>query len=398
MQNRDAWVTPVGIYAVIAGLIIGLATFTGASMPEGYNSNAGYTEAYELEGFWSYWMRWDTEWYVEVAQEGYDYIPNTSSQVGYFPVYPLLMRWLAPIFGNPIAAGMVISSLSIIGALLLLYRIVLQDTEREAVARRSVLYIMLYPAALFFIAPYTESLFLLLSLAALWAAREKKWLWAAIFGAIASATRVQGFLLIALVGMEWLNAHGWCLKRQSDKSYPTLLSVIREHWQSALLVTLIPSGLVAYMAFQWVQFGTPFAFINSHTTIASDLSNIPFLGVIVGEIQWTLRGDNPDPWIVPLGISALIFALVTLRAMWRKLPESYVVYTAMMILVPMWTGPLYSMTRFVGVMFPVFIVWAIWGAQRKHKYSKYVHLTYITVALLLLCLATLFHIRWLFVA
>lgn len=393
MQNRDAWLTPLAIYAVIASLVIGLALFAGSSLPEGYNSNGGYTEAYELEGFWSLWMRWDTEWYVEVAQEGYDYIPNTSSEVGYFPVYPLLMRWLAPLFGNPIASGMVISSVSLIVALLLLYRIALQDTERKAVARRTVLYIMLYPAALFFIAPYTESLFLLLSLASVWAARKQQWIWAVAFGAIASATRVQGFLLIALVGMEWLNTHGWYIRRENDKNYPSLLSVLNNHWQTGLLVALIPSGLIAYMAFQWVEFGTPFAFVNSHTTIASDLGNIPFVGVIFGEIAWTWRGENPDPWIVPLGLSALIFALATLKTMWHKLPESYVVYIALMILVPMWTGPMYSMTRFVGVMFPVFMVWAIWGARRK-----LIHLTYITIALLLLCLATLFHIRWLFVA
>lgn len=394
MLKAREWLTlPLVLYSLVLTLVMSLALFAAASLPEGYNQNAGYDEAWMLEGYWSIWLRWDTEWYVEIARKGYDYIPNTSSEIGYFPVYPHLMRWLSPLFGNPIAAGMVISHLCLLGALMLLYRLTLDETGDVRIARRTILYLLLYPAALFLFAPYTESLFLLLSLEAVWLAREKRWFWASVLGMIASATRVQGFFVMSLVGMVWLNQHGYFLKQiHKAETWRNLQKGIVEDWRSLVWISFIPSGLIAFIIFQGVVFGNPFAFIESHSTIASNTASNP-ISVIWHEIQWTLRGENPDPWIVPLGISALLFALVSLPAMVKRLPEPYFVYVVLMLALPMWTGPVYGITRYVVVLFPVFMIWASWGSN-----SKWLHLLYLSIAPVLLCLAVIFHIRWLFVA
>ena len=47
------------------------------------------------------WARWDSRWYVEIAQHGYSYHPNEQSSVAFFPLYSVLMRLLSiPLGGD----------------------------------------------------------------------------------------------------------------------------------------------------------------------------------------------------------------------------------------------------------------------------------------------------------
>jgi hypothetical protein len=391
-QNQWGWLRVPLAHTIALQIVVFVLSFIGAmTLTPGYNDTPRLEETWMREGYPSLWMRWDTEWYVEVATFGYRFIPDQLSEVGYFPVYPMLMRYLGYIVGNPLVAGLVISNVAILFAMALLYRLVLTETNAW-VARRTLFYLVLFPGAFFFVAAYTESLFLLLTVIAAYAAREKRWLIAAITGIVASATRVQGFLIVALVGVEWLNAHGWTLREIfKAKSWQIVGKAIRTDWKNLLLIMLIPSGLIMFMIFQWVNFGTPFAFVQSHTAIDTDVTAGP-INVIVGEIRDALDGTNENPYVVPLGFATTLFALVTVVPIFRRLRESWAVYVALLIALPAWSGPLWSMTRFVIVMFPVFVIWAMWSR------NKVLHLTYFAIATPLLCLMTIFFIRWLLVA
>ena len=90
-------------------------------------------------------------------------------------------------------------------------------------ARRTVLYVAVFPFAFFFTQVYTESLFLLTSVSAVTAAVVSRWGWAGFFGGLAALTRPNGILiaiplgLLALVGrprpgISWAAPPGspWC--------------------------------------------------------------------------------------------------------------------------------------------------------------------------------------------
>ncbi len=64
------------------------------------------------------------------------------------------------------------------------------------VARLAVLVTALAPMAFFFSAVYSESLYLALSVGLFWCARQGRWGWAGVLGALASATRSAGLVLI----------------------------------------------------------------------------------------------------------------------------------------------------------------------------------------------------------
>ncbi|HEV2061475.1 MAG TPA: mannosyltransferase family protein, partial [Solirubrobacteraceae bacterium] len=110
--------------------------------------------------------RWDSVWFLEIARDGYD----RAHDAAFFPLYPLLVR----LGGGSVLAGAVLSLACFAAALWLLHRLVALDFG-ERVARLCVLLVAVFPGAFFFSAVYSESLFLLLSVAAVYGARTGRW-------------------------------------------------------------------------------------------------------------------------------------------------------------------------------------------------------------------------------
>ena len=98
---------------------------------------------------------------------------------------------------------------------MLLYRLVSLELGRP-LARPALLLLAVFPAALFFGAPYAESLFLLLAVGAFYAARTDRWAWAGACAAGAAATRSAGVLLTAAAGDPVVESRG---RRAGDAAW-----------------------------------------------------------------------------------------------------------------------------------------------------------------------------------
>jgi hypothetical protein len=158
------------------------------------------------------WEQWDARWYLGIAMQGY----TSSASTAFFPLYPLLIAGAtAPFHGaGSYTAGLLISNLAFLGALLLLYRLVAGRWGGET-ARRAVLYLTVFPTALYTFAPYNESLFLLLSLGCFAALERRRWALAGALGALAVLTRSAGLLLLIPFAYEW-----WRAQRGADAHGP----------------------------------------------------------------------------------------------------------------------------------------------------------------------------------
>ena len=148
-------------------------------------------------------VRWDSIHYLEIARHGYTNTADTS----FFPLYPLLTRGLSAIIGSDAVAGVLISLVAFAIALSLVYRLTQRELDRPA-AQAVVLLLAFAPLSFFFSAVYTESLFLALSVGAVYSARCERWGCAAALVAAAALTRNTGILLIAPVGLMYLGRHG----------------------------------------------------------------------------------------------------------------------------------------------------------------------------------------------
>jgi len=113
-------------------------------------------------------QRQDAAWFLRIATAGY--APNDGS-AAFFPLYPLAVRiagWIPGV--GPLGAALIVSNAAFLGALLMLHALTRLELGGEA-ARRTVLFCAFFPTAFFLLSPYTEPLFLLLSIAAFWFAR-----------------------------------------------------------------------------------------------------------------------------------------------------------------------------------------------------------------------------------
>jgi hypothetical protein len=110
-------------------------------------------------------QRQDAAWFLRLATSGY--APGDGS-AAFFPLYPLTVRLVAalPAIG-PLGAALIVSNAAFLGALIMVHALTRLELGTQA-ARRTVLFGAFFPTAFFLLAPYTEPLFLLLSIAAFW--------------------------------------------------------------------------------------------------------------------------------------------------------------------------------------------------------------------------------------
>ena len=117
-------------------------------------------------------LRWDAGWYLQIAENGYSYIPEAGAEaqqnIVFFPAYPMVTRVVALLLGNYqescVAAGTIVSLSAFLFALA--YYAFARDEIGEERAPAALWLIAAYPFALFFGAIYTESLYLLAALGA----------------------------------------------------------------------------------------------------------------------------------------------------------------------------------------------------------------------------------------
>ncbi len=334
------------------------------------------------------WTRWDGQWYLKIATEGYH---KDDGSAAFFPLYPWILRvtgWLAG--ERYIWAGIVLSSLFFLAALILLHRLVRLDFH-PADAGRTVFYLAVFPVAFFFWAVYSESLFLFLAVGALLAARTQRWWWAAVAISFAVWTRMTGLLLLFPLAWEmWLAYH------PPMPTDPRAMPPARpSRWTlPSLILPLV--AVLGFFGWVWLRFGDPLASLK-----AQDMWNRtftwPWETVInafkaASQMAFQYQPENQS-WTY---LGAFIFAVAMGLLSLRWLRGSYSIYLWAGILfslfLPTPRNPLFAYPRYVIVLFPAFMALALLGRNR------YAHQVILWVSILLLALFTIRFANWFWVA
>jgi len=300
--------------------------------------------------------RWDSEFYLDIAQNGYSCPSGTLCNAVFFPLYPFLIKLLGSLPGiNYYLAAFLISNLSLLGAVIAFYNLLLLKYSPQT-AQKAIWFLLIFPTSFFFTTIYTESLFLFLSILCFYFTFKSKWKMAGLVGLLASFTRVTGFLLF----------------------FPMLWEFFRKEKKISLQtgwlgLTLL--GPVAFFAYHWKKFGDFFLFLKTEE--------------LWGRSFFVLNWDHfkllTDPAKVNLSLDLLILisVLISIIFIWKKIRKSYALYMGLTLAAPLITGTLMSINRYVLVLFPFYILMAVW-AERKPKYEK----IYILTSILLFALYT----------
>lgn len=331
--------------------------------------------AVDLAGLLTSWNHWDALRYLHIAQFGYK-IPDDTP---FFPLMPLLIKGLALLFGNQgpsyLIIGMLISNAALLGTLFVLYQLA-ADALGEQVGRRTLLYLCIFPTALFFFTAYNESLFLLLTCSSFLALRRQRWWLAGLLGLLAAVTRTAGVMLaLPFLYEVWMSRPLPAISEEQPGFW-------RQIWQllpRALPVLLLPLGTIAYCIYCWRHFGNPliFAAVQAHW---GRVTAWPWSGLISAFVE--LFSVQPFGSFIEahllLDMSATFGFIALAVICWRKLRPSYALWISLLVLY-MLISPalnqhdmLQSTQRFVLEMFPGFIVLAALGL--KHPRLHYAFL------------------------
>jgi Mannosyltransferase (PIG-V) len=328
--------------------------FKPAYIPKhvGYRLADPFADGSLLDRLFQPFARWDGTWYIQIASQGYNHKPGSWA---FFPLYPWLLHGTADAtHGQYVVAGTLLSIAAALAAAALLYLLVEGDYGRR-VALWSVAFLAFFPTSIFFQAVYTESLFLLAGLACVLWARRGRWELAGLAGMIAALTRNTGILLLIPVVMFYGSSIKWRLRR------------IDRH---ALWAMLIPAGLAVYMAYQWAVRGNPLLFNTSQEVWRRHLAS-PFTSLYHGANdslillhRLFLHGSlHPAAVHNLIAFPLLALAVAALVLARKRLRPAYLAYAAAAILLPLCypsvQKPLFSMPRFLLVIFPVFIALAL---------------------------------------
>jgi len=263
---------------------------------------------------------WDGADYISIANKGYD----DKFLTGFFPLYPILIKLVHVIVKSYLISGLIITWLALWGAIYFYVSIVKEYYSRSntkikdnLTLIKSALYFVLFPSGIYLLCVYTESLYALLALAAIYFAYKKKLILTALLTILATAAHITGFFLIPIVVL--------------------MLFEEKVNKLKSLAVGAIGSiGVIAYSIYLWIKFNNPFEFVHSQT------------------VHHWLKNKI---WYNYDSISILdLFLLISLIATviyWYKRKRSFSFYTLLFIAIPLIGGQFDGFARYTLMAFPM---------------------------------------------
>jgi hypothetical protein len=334
------------------------------------------------------WARWDSVWFLRIAEHGYGAADEATA--AFYPLYPLLVGIVGRmLFGHYVLAGVLISLAATLGSFTLLYRLALPKLGRDG-ARRAVLYLAVFPFAVFLGAVYSEALFLFLALAAFVLAERGSFLGAGVAAGLAWLTRPFGIALLpALALIAW----------RAPRRGPAFARL-----------AAAPALFALYPLYLWWRVDDPLAFVRAEDVWTRHVSWAGPLGGLWDGLRagwagirqlasgsdatryWSAVQDADPDRVAAVNLEQLaflvLFVALTVIA-WRRFGPPYGLFAALSLAIPLsvpserW--PLLSLPRFGLVVFPFFLALAALGERAR------VHTPVLVVSAMLLGLVC---VRW----
>jgi hypothetical protein len=260
-----------------------------------------------------------------------------------------------------------------------------------------VLYLAFFPFALFLQAVYSESIYLLLTLAAFMLAERRRFLTAGAVTGLALLARPTGVALLpALALLAWQE---------------------RDRLRALASLAVAPVLFAAYPLYLWQADGDPWAFLRAQRLWSRHLSPAgPLGGIWDGlragwagveqlasgshtHVYWTAVQDTDPIRAATINLENLAFLvlfLVLTVVAWRRFGAPYGVFAAVSLAIPLsvpserW--PLLSLPRFGLTIFPFFLALAVIGRRPR------AHTAILCVSSLLLGVAVVQWALWQWVA
>lgn len=281
--------------------------------------------------FASRFATWDAGNYLAIAANGYG---EDVSLNAYYPLWPMMIAPVMLTFGPKAGffwALLLANGLSIV-AIMLLYSHYVRQGGRK-VARLAVVLMLGSPGAIFLSLIYTESLFLLLSVAALVGMARRSYSLFSASAFLLPLTKAVGILILI----------------------PAIYHLLRCRVWSRWWIAISPlAGYMCYFGIMAWSTGDPFAGFHAQRFYL----NHPSMGKITDIRSFLTAMGDVGPFIHPTKgvLDRLCFVAFVVGALYcRHFNKEDFVYALMIGMIPALSNQFVSYTRFIVVCFPIFL-------------------------------------------
>jgi Mannosyltransferase (PIG-V) len=305
-------------------------------------------------GWWHIWSQWDVPLYVGIARHGYTGPEALPHSVAFFPFLPLALRGLIRIGMPGVGAGLLISGIALLIALAYLYR--LANEFHPGSGQRALLYLCIFPMAVFLVAGYSEPLFLAGVIPAFYYARRERWLLVAPFAALAVGTRFAGIFLLFGLGVSFLQQRSFTARRIAE-------AIV------ALGAGLAP--LIGYGIFLWRKKGTPLAYFHAERAGWGRHFSWPLTSFIHTLEHHAEPGHGSHIWDAAWRVEILAAFIGVGFTVWaiRRWELGWAAYMAGTLATLMLSSLYFSVPRMLLSLFPIPLLLAEYTATRPRLRS-----------------------------
>ncbi len=365
--------------AVISKLAVFAIAYASTYLTNGGPTNPPYILLNEL-------VRWDSQQYLRIAQFGYVNQGDAANGIVFFPFYPFLIRIITFDFNYANLSGLIISNVSSILTVVYLFKLVKLDYS-DSVAKKTILFLCIFPTACFLSAVYTESVFLLLTIASLYYARNSNWPLAGLLGILSTLTRITGLVLVPTLAVEYFYQKKLTIKLNKMISLNGFFTYIKvKALDRRLFWSIIPAtGFLIYLFINFIVTGNPFTFASVESKhFFQDFNPLAGWKSAIGHWTTTSYPNN-----LMIGVFQVIFAvfgyLMIVIGYKLKLRPSYQICMFFTWLVAVSTSFWLSVPRYILVVFPQFIVLGLLSNRKS-----------VTIIITVLSIAGLVFYTWWF--
>ncbi len=275
------------------------------------------------------WERFDTLWYLHIAQHGYD----RAMAVIFYPLYPGAIRLVSVVMPG-MAAALVISTVAAFSASWGMLRLAAADSTTQWRVY-ALLAIAVWPSSFVLVAGYAEALTLALIVWAVVFARGERWELATVCGILAGLGRPSGVLV----------------------AVPLLVLAWRSGRSRSRVVLLSPVGMLGYWG--WLRWSGRMSVVEAYRVYQGATFAPPWAS-LAEAVRLIGHGDAVLAIKLVLVVLALAFSL---RREVRI--EDKLFAAAMTLQMFMYTGrPLLGGPRYVLPMYPAFLAMGGYAARR----------------------------------
>ncbi len=303
---------------------------------------------------------WDGGWYLRIAENGYaaqlDLTQESTGSLGFYPLYPLLIRLISAATGlDGLTSAVLISELAAAVAAVGLYTLAVRLWSPQ-VGVALVLLWSAQPLAIVLSMAYTEALFSALAVWSLVLLHRHNWLAAGCLGFLAGLSRSSGLGVGAAVAAY----AGWLWWRREQRSFLQL---------AGALIALAGAPL------WWLYIGVHVGRLDAWFAVQDEIwgsrwdwgASVVGLGhkLFIQEVRYS--GDAV--FVITLTFALLILAVVLLmEAVARRVWWPLLVYAVVLLLLTLGSaGFINSKPRFLVPIFPLLVplAMALAGAARR---------------------------------